>query len=362
MARVFFQNVTKRFGRVFAIRELTLEVHDQEFFVLLGPSGCGKTTALRIAAGLEEPNDGGIYIGDRLVNHVAAKDRDLAMVFQSYALYPHMSVHDNVAFGLRMRKHSRSEIDRLVREVAETLGIDDLLKRKPGQLSGGQRQRVALGRAMVRRPQVFLMDEPLSNLDAKMRVQMRTELVRLHRKLGATFIYVTHDQVEAMTMGQRIAVLNDGALQQVGQPQEVYDRPANRFVAEFIGSPAMNFLEGGVVREHDRDGIRTPEGFVVLPDAVSAELQQRVRSVAVGIRPEHLTPAAEQVAATFEGTADLVESLGSEQHVTVALRETVIVAKLPSSPRIEHGATLRLAVAPEHLHLFDAETQLRVGP
>ena len=363
MARVFFQDVTKRFGRVFAVRELTLEVHDQEFFVLLGPSGCGKTTALRIAAGLEEPTDGDIYIGDRLVNYVAAKDRDLAMVFQNYALYPHMSVHDNVAFGLRMRQHSRSEIDRLVREVAETLGIGDLLKRKPGQLSGGQRQRVALGRAMVRRPQVFLMDEPLSNLDAKMRVQMRTELVRLHRELGATFIYVTHDQVEAMTMGQRIAVLNDGTLQQVGPPQEVYDRPANRFVAEFIGSPAMNFLEGGVARENDRDGIRTPEGFLVLPDAVLPEIRQPgVRSFVVGIRPEHLTPVAEQAAATFEGTADLVESLGSEQHVTVALRDTVIVAKLPSSPRIEHGSTLRLAVAPEHLHLFDAETQLRVGP
>ena len=363
MARVFFQDVTKRFGRVFAVRELTLEVHDQEFFVLLGPSGCGKTTALRIAAGLEEPTDGDIYIGDRLVNYVAAKDRDLAMVFQNYALYPHMSVHDNVAFGLRMRQYSRSEIDRLVREVAETLGIGDLLKRKPGQLSGGQRQRVALGRAMVRRPQAFLMDEPLSNLDAKMRVQMRTELVRLHRKLGATFIYVTHDQVEAMTMGQRIAVLNDGTLQQVGPPQEVYDRPANRFVAEFIGSPAMNFLEGGVVRENDRDGIRTPEGFLALPDAVSAEIrQQGVRSFVVGIRPEHLTPVAEQAAAAFEGTADLVESLGSEQHVTVALKETAIVVRLPSSPRIERGATLRLAVAPEHLHLFDAETQLRVGP
>ena len=363
MARVFFQDVSKRFGRVFAVRELTLEVHDQEFFVLLGPSGCGKTTVLRIAAGLEEPTAGGIYIGDRLVNDVAAKDRDLAMVFQNYALYPHMSVHDNVAFGLRMRKHSRSEIDRLVREVAETLGIDDLLKRKPGQLSGGQRQRVALGRAMVRRPQAFLMDEPLSNLDAKLRVQMRSELVRLHRELGATFIYVTHDQMEAMTMGQRIAVLNDGTLQQVGPPQEVYDRPANRFVAEFIGSPAMNFLEGEVVRENDRDGIRTPEGFVELPVAVSAEIQQQgVRSVVVGIRPEHLIPAPEQAAATFEGTADLVESLGSEQHVTVALGETAIVAKLPASPRIERDSTLRLAVAPEHLHLFDAKTQLRVGP
>ena len=272
-----------------------------------------------------------------------------------------MSVHDNVAFGLRMRKYSRSEIDRLVRDVAETLGIADLLKRKPGQLSGGQRQRVALGRAMVRRPQAFLMDEPLSNLDAKMRVQMRAELVRLHRKLGATFIYVTHDQVEAMTMGQRIAVLNDGSLQQVGPPQEVYDRPANRFVAEFIGSPAMNFLEGGLASENEQDGIRTTEGFVVLTDAVSAKMQQqRVQSVVVGIRPEHLTPVAEQAAATFESRVDLVESLGSEQHVTVALRETAIVAKLPSSPRIELASTLRLAVAPEHLHVFDAETQLRV--
>ncbi|MCH7838295.1 MAG: ABC transporter ATP-binding protein, partial [Chloroflexi bacterium] len=256
MARVFFEGITKRFGDVYAVRDLTLEVQDEEFFVLLGPSGCGKTTALRIVAGLEEPSEGDIHIGDRVVTEVPAKDRDLAMVFQNYALYPHMSVYDNIAFGLRMRKHSKDEIDRLVRDAVATLGIAELLKRKPGQLSGGQRQRVALGRAIVRRPQVFLMDEPLSNLDSKMRVQMRSELIRLHRELGATFIYVTHDQVEAMTMGARLAVLNEGRLQQVGTPQYVYDRPENLFVAAFIGIPAMNLLDAEPAQVDGKAGVR----------------------------------------------------------------------------------------------------------
>ncbi len=374
MARVYFEEISKRFGGTHALRDLTLEVDDEEFFVLLGPSGCGKTTALRIAAGLEEPTAGAIYIGDRDVSFVPAKDRDLAMVFQNYALYPHMSVRDNVAFGLRMRGYARDEIERLVQEVTATLGIADLLDRKPGQLSGGQRQRVALGRAMVRRPQAFLMDEPLSNLDSKMRVQMRAELVRLQRDLAATFIYVTHDQVEAMTMGQRIAVLEGGKLQQVGLPQDVYDRPANRFVAEFIGSPAMNVLEGDLVVEGGHTAVRTPAGLVRVSDAASADVrEQNITSLAVGIRPEHLTPeatesaaatsaAAASPAAIIEGQADLVESLGSEQHVTVVAGGWSVVANLPSSPRIERGATLRLAVAAEHVHLFDIESGERVGP
>ena len=331
----------------------------------MGPSGCGKTTALRIVAGLEEPSAGRIYIGDRLVNEVPAKERDLAMVFQNYALYPHLSVFNNIAFGLRMRKHSRDEIDRLVREAAATLGIGELLKRKPGELSGGQQQRVALGRAIVRRPQAFLMDEPLSNLDAKMRVQMRAELIRLHRELGSTFIFVTHDQVEAMTMSERVAVLEGGLLQQVGPPQEVYDRPANRFVAEFIGSPAMNFLDAEATHVEGQPALQTAD-VVFRPSAESwAAVQQAgTRSVVLGLRPEHLTPAAGErgeLAAAFDTKVDLIESLGSEQHVTVTLPTSSLVVRLPASAQLERGATLRLAVAPEHLQLFDAKTGLRIG-
>ncbi len=358
--------IGKRFGRVFALRELTLEVEDREFFVLLGPSGCGKTTALRIVAGLEEPSEGTVHIGDRLVNEVPAKDRDLAMVFQNYALYPHMTVYDNVAFGLRMRKLARGEIDQLVREAAAALRIQELLKRRPGELSGGQQQRVALGRAIVRRPQAFLMDEPLSNLDSKMRVQMRTELIRLHRELGATFIYVTHDQVEAMTMGERVAVLEGGLLQQVGPPQEVYDRPANLFVAEFIGSPAMNLLDAEPAQDDGQPGVQTPDAFVRLPPALETALRSSaVERIIVGIRPEHLAPCEGEsgnFAASFDGRVDVVESLGSEQHVTVSLTHGSLVARLPTTLRLDHGAPLRLAVAPEHLHLFDGATGRRIGP
>jgi multiple sugar transport system ATP-binding protein len=366
LARVYFERVTKRYGNVAALSDFTLEVRDGEFFVLLGPSGCGKTTALRIAAGLEEPTSGSIYIGDRLVNDVRAKDRDLAMVFQSYALYPHLSVYDNIAFGLRMRKHTREEIDTLVLEAATKLGIDELLRRRPGALSGGQQQRVALGRAIVRRPHAFLMDEPLSNLDAKMRVHMRAELVRLHREIGGTFLYVTHDQVEAMTMGERVAVISGGLLQQVGAPQEVYDRPANRYVAEFIGSPAMNFLEGAPARQDGVGGVRTPDAFVALPAALSqAVARAGASAVTVGIRPEHLEMLDGEggaFAARFDGQADLVESLGSELHVTVALARGAVVARVPAVRRVVVGARLRLAVAAEHLHLFDAASGARIGP
>jgi len=362
LARVRFEQVGKRFGSVVALHDLTLDINDGEFFVLLGPSGCGKTTALRIVAGLQEPSAGSVYIGERLVNDVPAKDRDLAMVFQSYALYPHMSVYDNVAFGLRMRKHSREEIDRLVREAAATLGIDQLLERRPGALSGGQQQRVALGRAIVRRPQAFLMDEPLSNLDAKMRVQMRAELIRLHRDLGGTFVYVTHDQTEAMTMGERVAVLEGGLLQQVAPPQEVYDRPANLFVAEFIGSPAMNFL---TARPAD-GGLRTDEGVVRLPDDLRAKVEASgAKEIIAGVRPEHLAPVEggdAAYAATFTGTVDVVEPLGSEQHVTVALGHGSLVARLPAHPRLAAGASITLGVQAEHLHLFDAASRARIGP
>jgi multiple sugar transport system ATP-binding protein len=347
------------------VRELTLEIHDREFFVLLGPSGCGKTTALRMVAGLEEPSDGKIFIGDRLVNEVPAKDRDLAMVFQNYALYPHMNVYDNIAFGLRMRKKTREEIDRLVRETAKALGLDEFLKRRPGQLSGGQRQRVALGRAIVRRPQAFLMDEPLSNLDAQMRVHMRVELIRLHRELGTTFVYVTHDQVEAMTMGERVAVLSRGELQQVGPPQEVYDRPANLFVAQFIGSPAMNLFDAEPAMLDGDQGLRAADAFFKLPSALAAAVKQvGANKVVVGIRPEHLVPQGgevESIAARFDGNVDVIESLGSEQHVMVTLPNGSLVVRVGSHVPVAIDQALALGVAAEHLHVFDAQTTQRIS-
>src|SRR5690242_7468396 len=251
MGSVVFEGVTKRFGDVIAVRDLTLAVEDREFLVLLGPSGCGKSTALRMIAGLEEPSEGKIWIGDELVNEVEPQDRDIAMVFQSYALYPHMTVAHNIEFPLKSRNVPKNERDRIVQDAASSLGLQDLLSRKPAQLSGGQRQRVALARAIVRRPQAFLMDEPLSNLDAKLRVQTRAELIALQRRLATTVLYVTHDQVEAMTMGHRIAIMNEGELQQLGPPQDVYEKPANLFVAGFIGNPPMNTVAARVVRNGD---------------------------------------------------------------------------------------------------------------
>ncbi len=286
MAGVTLDHINKQFGDVMAVNDLSIQIHDKEFLVLVGPSGCGKSTALRLIAGLEETSGGEIYIGDRRVNDVAPKDRDIAMVFQSYALYPHMTVYDNLAFGLKLRKTPKPEIERRVKEAADILGLAALLKRKPKQLSGGQRQRVALGRAIVREPLVFLMDEPLSNLDAKLRVQTRAEIARLHQRMGTTFVYVTHDQVEAMTMGTRIAVMSDGLLMQVGSPQELYDRPSNRFVAGFIGSPSMNFVE-----------VTADNGKLTGPDGWVADLPGRLknafgavdgRKLVAGFRREHL--------------------------------------------------------------------------
>ena len=289
MGRVALEHVSKRFDDVTAVDDLTLDVADEEFLVLLGPSGCGKSTALRMIAGLEEPSDGTITIGDRVVNDVEAKDRDIAMVFQSYALYPHMTVRRNIEFPLRSRKVPADERARLVLDAAESLGLQELLDRKPGQLSGGQRQRVALARAIVRRPQAFLMDEPLSNLDAKLRVQTRAELVELQRRLAATVVYVTHDQVEAMTMGHRIAILERGVLQQVGAPQDVYARPANLFVARFIGSPPMNTVDGRVRTEGEGLVAELPGGTAPLPAPLAGAITARgLTDVVVGVRPEDL--------------------------------------------------------------------------
>jgi multiple sugar transport system ATP-binding protein len=362
MSLVVFDNVSKFFGEVVALKDFSLEINDREFIVLLGPSGCGKSTALRIVAGLEEPTKGNILIGNQVMNGVEPKRRDVAMVFQNYALYPHMSVYDNIAFGLRMRGLSRQEIDRSVREAAQSLGLRELLRRKPGELSGGQRQRVALGRAIVRRPVVYLMDEPLSNLDAKLRVQTRGELIKMHRQLQTTFIYVTHDQVEAMTMGDRIAILEQGVLQQVGPPQEVYDRPANIFVAGFIGSPAMNFLPARL-RTRDGDLFADSELGSFRLDARQPHAASDGEAV-VGVRPEHLRLGAEgggPVSATIGAVVDLVEYLGNEAHVTFSSGDTTLVARLDARVKVKPGDTVPLTVLMEDVHLFDRASGQRLG-
>jgi multiple sugar transport system ATP-binding protein len=359
MATVTFEHVTKRYGDVLAVNDLNLEIADGEFMVLVGPSGCGKTTSLRMIAGLEEISSGTLRIGDRVVNDVPPKDRDIAMVFQSYALYPHMSVRDNLAFGLKLRKVPKPDIEKRVNEAAGILSLEKLLDRKPKELSGGQRQRVALGRAIVREPAVFLMDEPLSNLDAKLRVQTRAEIARLHQRLKTTIVYVTHDQVEAMTMGTRIAVMSDGILMQVGTPQSLYDKPLNRFVAGFIGSPAMNFVnvtmngsEGSAMLQGEGGAINIP----LPPRFREAVGPTTGRSLVAGFRPEHIEIGdARQNAVTFRANADVVEYLGNEEllHVNAGGRD--IVAIVDSEHRVKPGDVLDLHIPLEKLHLFDGE-------
>jgi multiple sugar transport system ATP-binding protein len=349
MATVTFDRVWKRFGDFNAVKDLSLEIQDGEFMVLVGPSGCGKTTSLRMIAGLEEISDGSLKIGERIVNDIAPKDRDIAMVFQSYALYPHMSVYDNMAFGLKLRKVPKADIDRRVKDAARILGLENLQK-KPRELSGGQRQRVALGRAIVREPAVFLMDEPLSNLDAKLRVQTRAEIARLHQRLGTTTVYVTHDQVEAMTMGTRIAVMDKGELMQVGAPQDLYDSPRRLFVAGFIGSPAMNFVNVDRDGDHVKgDGMAFP-----IPTRYRAGLDGTTKLVA-GFRPEHLELGELPNSATIRAKADVVEFLGDEEllHVTVQGHEGDVVAVVSSEHRVKPGDVLDLKLPLEKLHLFD---------
>jgi multiple sugar transport system ATP-binding protein len=357
MATVTFDGVWKRFGEVIAVNDLNLQINDGEFMVLVGPSGCGKTTSLRMIAGLEEISEGTLSIGDRVVNHVAPKDRDIAMVFQSYALYPHMTVRDNMAFGLKLRKTPKDEIERRVNEAAAMLSCENLLDRKPRELSGGQRQRVALGRAIVREPQVFLMDEPLSNLDAKLRVQTRAEIARLHQRLGVTTVYVTHDQVEAMTMGERIAVMSEARLQQVGSPQELYDHPDNRFVAGFIGSPSMNFLEVDVTRDGDKVQLKGDGIDIPLPDRFVASFKSfSGNKLLVGVRPEHLDVAAPDPSGKLAGTADVVEYLGNEELIHLSVGGHDIVALIGSEHRVKPGDQLELYVSIDKVHLFNPET------
>jgi multiple sugar transport system ATP-binding protein len=364
VGRVTFQRVTKRFGDVVAVDDLDLEIADREFLVLLGPSGCGKSTALRMIAGLEDPTEGLITIGERIVNDVEPKERDVAMVFQSYALYPHMTVRRNIEFPLRTRHMEGAERAARVAAAAGTLGLAELLDRKPAQLSGGQRQRVALARAIVRRPEAFLMDEPLSNLDAKLRVQTRAELVELQRRLETTVVYVTHDQVEAMTMGHRIAILESGVLQQVGPPQDVYDCPVNLFVARFIGSPPMNTVRGELVHTDGVLWVQLPGARVQLPPEAAHTAEAAARGeIVVGVRPEHLSFGA--IGETgIPATVTVLESLGHERHVICRLTDgqMVIVRIAADEPAPAVGAQVALGTDLPYLHLFDAETTQRLGP
>ncbi len=366
MASITYNHVYKYYpgSKAPAITDLNLFVEDKEFLVLVGPSGCGKSTALRMLAGLEEISQGTIQIGDRVVNDIAPKDRDIAMVFQSYALYPHMSVYENMAFSLRMRGTPKSEIDRRVREAAQILGIENFLDRKPRALSGGQRQRVALGRAIVREPEVFLMDEPLSNLDAKLRVATRAELTKLHQRLQTTFVYVTHDQVEAMTMGTRIAVLKDGLLQQLDSPQNLYNSPGNKFVAGFIGSPAMNFFDGRLVSADGRMFVDMGSFRVPVPPEKAAVLQQRSvpEEIIFGIRPEDIhdklfipkgvTPEAEVVV-----QVDVVERLGAELLVYMINGPYSFLARVDNRTICRPGETMQAVMNMDHMHIFDRQTE-----
>ena len=377
MAGVAFRNISKVFGKdVKAVDNLNLEIKDKEFMVLVGPSGCGKTTALRMIAGLEEATDGDIMIGDVRVNDVPPKDRDIAMVFQNYALYPHMNVYDNIAFGLRLRelkgffwqlthaaeaKKVKEDIDNRVKEAARMLDIEKYLGRRPKELSGGQRQRVALARAIVRKPKVFLMDEPLSNLDAKLRVQTRYELISLHRKLGITTVYVTHDQVEAMTMGERMAIMRDGILQQCDRPELVYAHPANKFVAGFIGSPPMNFLEASII------GGKIDAGAFVLPiPGVEAVKAYEGKKVILGIRPEeiydksvpsNMTPSPDN---TIKATVDVMEPLGHEYVAYLKVGDIKLVASIDKETKLKPLTEAEFCINLERLHIFDADTEVAV--
>ena len=368
MANVKFEHVYKRFNKVEVVHDITMDIKDKEFLVLVGPSGCGKSTCLRMIAGLEEVTEGEIYIGDKVVNNVDPKDRDIAMVFQNYALYPHMTVYDNMAFGLKLRHVPAQEIKKRVEDAADILGMQQLLKRKPKELSGGQRQRVALGRALVRSAKVFLLDEPLSNLDAKLRVQTRAEISKIHQRVQTTFVYVTHDQTEAMTMGTRIAVLNAGIIQQLGPPQELYDHPTNLFVAGFIGSPAMNFFDNvSVVADGDATKITISDfGEVEVPPLYAPATREAAgKKLILGIRPENFEDLAllsedMRNGSTMHAPVDVVEHLGSEQLVHMTAQGKEVVARVDPRSRAHIGQDIKLHIDADSIHLFDADTGLAI--
>ena len=365
MANVSLQHIYKIYdGGVVAVTDFNLEIADKEFIILVGPSGCGKSTTLRMIAGLEDISKGELYIGDVLANDVAPKDRDIAMVFQNYALYPHMTVYDNMAFGLKLRKTPQDEMKRRVEEAARILGIDHLLDRKPKALSGGQRQRVALGRAIVRDPKVFLLDEPLSNLDAKLRAQMRTEISKLHKRLGTTFIYVTHDQTEAMTMGTRIVIMKDGFIQQVDTPQHLYDLPCNEFVAGFIGSPQMNFADGRIVQYGEDYYLQFGNYQLRLPESKNLDYQLEDyvdTDVTFGIRPEHIYDDPDYIAmhpeGVLEASVEVTELMGAEIYLYVSVDGIPFTARVAPTSQAQPGDVVQIAIDVEKIHLFDKETE-----
>ncbi|MGV8145303.1 MAG: ABC transporter ATP-binding protein [Alkaliphilus sp.] len=368
MAGVILKNMYKVYpGDVEAVKDFSLEIKDEEFLVLVGPSGCGKSTTLRMVAGLEEITKGELFIDDNLVNDVAPKDRNIAMVFQNYALYPHMTVYDNMSFGLKLKKVPKDEIKRRVTETARILDIEDLLKRKPKALSGGQRQRVALGRAIVRKPKVFLMDEPLSNLDAKLRVQMRTEISKLHQKLQTTFIYVTHDQTEAMTMGNRIVVMKDGIMQQVDTPYNLYNHPKNMFVAGFIGSPQMNLIEGKINIDEDSAKFVFAEHEITLPKDKSLLLKDAVSSgdeIILGVRPEDIYENGDVIEeyknCVVDGKVEVTELMGAETYLYLKIADNSIVARVNASSDTKPNTVVKLALDPNKIHMFNKETELTI--
>ncbi|MBR6579871.1 MAG: sn-glycerol-3-phosphate ABC transporter ATP-binding protein UgpC [Ruminococcus sp.] len=374
MAGLTLKNIYKKYpGGVVAVTDVNLEIRDKEFIVLVGPSGCGKSTTLRMIAGLEEISEGELYIGDRLVNDIAPKDRDIAMVFQNYALYPHMTVFDNMAFGLKLRKVPKDEIERKVNEAAKILDLTHLLDRKPKAMSGGQRQRVALGRCIVRSPKVFLLDEPLSNLDAKLRAQMRTEIAKIHKKLGTTFIYVTHDQTEAMTMGDRIVCMKDGFVQQVDTPQNLYENPVNKFVAGFLGSPQMNFIDavlkeeyGQFIVEFGSKDSRMSSGKryqIIVPESkVNDELPNYVgREITLGVRPESIHDEEMYLSNATTGVIDayveITEMMGAETYLYLTCEGNSLTARVSPRTTAKSGDDIRVAIDPNRIHLFDKETE-----
>ncbi len=363
MGRLLFRNIEKTYKEnIQAVKDFNLEVEDKEFIVLVGPSGCGKSTTLRMVAGLEEITGGELYIDDVLVNDISPKDRDIAMVFQNYALYPHMTVYENMALGLELRKVPKDKIAKKIEEVSRTLDIEDLLNRKPKALSGGQQQRVALGRAIVRNPKVFLMDEPLSNLDAKLRVQMRMEIIKLHNELETTFIYVTHDQTEAMTMGTRIVVMKDGYIQQVATPKELYYNPSNIFVAGFIGSPQMNFIDVNVEKIEDIVYLKTKEIEIKLNEQQGKELEEKGyigSKLIMGIRPENLSPIDNFSSATnyIEGEVDVIEMAGAESFIHLITEGEKVVAKVNSKKELKKGDILKFCFGYDDIYLFDKESE-----
>ncbi|WP_295079315.1 sn-glycerol-3-phosphate ABC transporter ATP-binding protein UgpC [Ruminococcus sp.] len=367
MAGLVLKNIYKKYpGGVVAVSDVNLEIRDKEFIVLVGPSGCGKSTTLRMIAGLEEISEGELYIGDKLVNDIAPKDRDIAMVFQNYALYPHMTVFDNMAFGLKLRKVPKPEIERKVNEAAKILDLTHLLDRKPKAMSGGQRQRVALGRAIVRSPKVFLLDEPLSNLDAKLRAQMRTEIAKIHKKLGTTFIYVTHDQTEAMTMGDRIVCMKDGFVQQIDTPQNLYENPINKFVAGFLGSPQMNFIDATLKEEYGQYivefGKNTKYQIIVPESKVNENLNEYVgKEITLGVRPESIHDEEMYLSNASTGVIDanveITEMMGAETYLYLVCEGVPLTARVSPRSTAKSGDDIKVAIDPNRIHIFDKETE-----